>query len=251
MKLDKGIAIVITALIMSMTAIWAVRYQSPLQQEKSLTVEGYGEVKLIPDTLNLNLEITATGSTTQQAQTKMIEMLLGVKEILSGQQIPPQQIKTLNMQVWPDSYWNDGEEKIRRYEASQNLLVQIKGENFQELGATIIAQLPDSGNILLQGVTFSIEDHSAGVQQAREKAFEDAKNQAEHLAKLSGRSLGKVLSITDTNDYNHYDSYPRYTSKSMNYIAAERADAEMVASELVSAGEQEKSHNLSVTFALE
>lgn len=111
--------------------------------------------------------------------------------------------------------------------------------------------MPDSGNIILQDMTFSREDHVAGTNQAREKAFENAKKQAEHLAKLSDRKLGKVLSITDITSNDYYDSYPRYTSKSMNYIAAESADAEIVASELVSAGEEKKSHNLSVTFALE
>jgi uncharacterized protein YggE len=50
----------------------------------------------------------------------------------------------------------------------------------------------------INNVSFSIEDESSARDQAREAAWSDAVARAEHLARLSGRSLGDVVSIVET-----------------------------------------------------
>jgi uncharacterized protein YggE len=46
-------------------------------------------------------------------------------------------------------------------------------------------------------VNYSIAHDSQLVKDARARAFEDAKNRAQQYARLSGLSLGKVLSISE------------------------------------------------------
>jgi uncharacterized protein len=46
-------------------------------------------------------------------------------------------------------------------------------------------------------VSYSIEDDSQLVKDARARAFQDAKNRAEQYAQLSGLTLGKVISISE------------------------------------------------------
>ena len=49
----------------------------------------------------------------------------------------------------------------------------------------------------IDSVSYSIEDDSALVSDARARAFNDARSRAEQYAELSGLSLGTVLSISE------------------------------------------------------
>ena len=50
----------------------------------------------------------------------------------------------------------------------------------------------------INSIAYSIEDDSQLVRDARERAFEDAKDRAAQYAELSGLSLGKVISISES-----------------------------------------------------
>ena len=54
----------------------------------------------------------------------------------------------------------------------------------------------------INSVTYSIQDDSQMVSDARAKAFEDARNRAQQYADLSGLSLGKILSISEAPEAN-------------------------------------------------
>lgn len=47
-------------------------------------------------------------------------------------------------------------------------------------------------------MSYSIEDDSALMRDARARAFNDAKDRAEQYARLSGLRLGSVISIAET-----------------------------------------------------
>lgn len=49
----------------------------------------------------------------------------------------------------------------------------------------------------INGVSYSIEDDSALVRDARERAFHDARDRAEQYAQLSGLRLGQVIAISE------------------------------------------------------
>ena len=61
--------------------------------------------------------------------------------------------------------------------------------------AIIVATGGDATRI--NSVSYSIEDDSQLVKDARARAFQDAKNRAEQYAQLSGLTLGKVISISE------------------------------------------------------
>ena len=50
----------------------------------------------------------------------------------------------------------------------------------------------------INSVNYSIEDDSQLVKDARARAFKDAKDRAEQYAQLSGLTLGKVISISES-----------------------------------------------------
>ena len=52
----------------------------------------------------------------------------------------------------------------------------------------------------INSVSYSINDDSQLVKDARARAFNDAKDRAQQYADLSGLALGKVLSISEATD---------------------------------------------------
>jgi len=77
--------------------------------------------------------------------------------------------------------------------------VTVETKDLTGFGALLNAAVGAIGNSLtLHGLQFDIEDKSALLAQARELAFQEAKEKAAHLAALSGYSLGSVTAISET-----------------------------------------------------
>lgn len=247
MKTMDRLIILLVGILACGTYVWSVKYQPTPQDSETISVQGEGKAKIAPDTLNLSLSITETGATTRQAQQNMADKLLAVKELLSGYNIPDEKIKTENLNVSPEYDWKDGERRLLRQQANQTLNIEISGEGFEAQGSKIISMLPKAGDIRVNSSDFRVSDLNAGVDQARENAFENAKIKAEHLAKLSGKKLGRVLSITD--GVANTDQYPVYSRNMMMKSAEDALPIENDA--LLSAGEQERSHTLHVVFQLD
>jgi uncharacterized protein YggE len=82
------------------------------------------------------------------------------------------------------------------YDVYETVAVTLR--NLADAGATISDAAAAGGDATrINGVTFTIEDQSALLAQARDAAFADAKAKAEQYAKLAGRSLGRVSVITE------------------------------------------------------
>lgn len=250
MKLDKGLAIVIVALLACGTFIRNTQYTPNLESEKTLEVSGEGKITLIPDTLILSVTVTETGSTTELAQKKMNTTLSWLQNLFSNHNIPANQIKTRNLEVYPEYEYDikTETEKFYAYLATQELQIKLTGDKFEEIGSKLIAELPSAWNVEIEDTIFSISDEKANIFEAREKAFEDAKANAEHLAKLANRKLGKVISISNEERYENYDNYT-YESYSTKAFMTASSEAEEYKT-YISAGEEEKTYRLYVTFEL-
>lgn len=83
------------------------------------------------------------------------------------------------------------------YRASHT--ISIETGDLTGFGELLNAAVDAAGNSLtLHGLQFDIEDKSALLVQARELAFQQAKEKATHLATLAGFSLGAVSAISET-----------------------------------------------------
>jgi len=88
---------------------------------------------------------------------------------------------------------------ITGYRADNSIAVKIQPPGAaSHVLAIIVATGGDATRI--NSVSYSIEDDSQLVKDARARAFQDAKNRAEQYAQLSGLTLGKVISISEASD---------------------------------------------------
>ena len=85
---------------------------------------------------------------------------------------------------------------ITGYRAGNSIGVTIR--KLDAASGALTAIVDAGGNATrINSVSYSIQDDSKLVSDARARAFEDAKNRAEQYAKLSGLSLGKIISISE------------------------------------------------------
>jgi hypothetical protein len=85
---------------------------------------------------------------------------------------------------------------ITGYQASNSITVKIRNLNSASQALALIVSTGGDAT-RINSVSYSIDDDSQLVKDARTRAFEDAKDRAEQYAQLAGLSLGKVISISE------------------------------------------------------
>lgn len=160
---------------------------------RQVTVVGSGQVQGVPDTLNADVAIEVVAPDVTAAMNQTNERQQAVIDALTGSGIDSKDISTTGVSLQPQYGDNSA---ITGYRAGNSIEVKIR--KLDTASGALTAIVDAGGNATrINSVSFSIEDDSKLVDDARAQAFEDAKNRAQQYAKLSGLSLGKVISISE------------------------------------------------------
>ena len=163
---------------------------------RQVTVIGEGKVEGTPDTLTVSFSIAATAPDAIGASNQTSGRANAVTDALTGQGIDRKDISTTTVTLQPQ-YGGPDNTAIVGYQSSNSITVKVrKIENGPQVLGVITTTGGDATRI--NSVTYSIEDDSQLVKDARGRAFDDAKSRAQQYAELSGLDLGKVLSISET-----------------------------------------------------
>ena len=162
---------------------------------RQVTVIGEGKVDGTPDTLTISLSIAATAPDAIGASNQTSSRANAVTDALVGQGIDRKDISTTTVTLQPQ-YGSNGT-SIVGYQSSNSIDVKVRKI---DTGPQVLAAVTTTGGdaTRINSVTYSIEDDSQLVKDARSRAFDDAKSRAQQYAELSGLSLEKVLSISET-----------------------------------------------------
>ncbi len=168
---------------------------APGSDSRQVTVVGSGQVQGTPDTLTVNasMEFLAPDATGAMNQTN--ERQKAVIDALVGAGIDRKDIATTAADLQPQ-YGSDST-TIAAYRATNAITVTIRdlGKASNAIGLIVST----GGNATrINSISYSIEDDSQLVRDARARAFEDAKDRAAQYAQLSGLALGKVISISES-----------------------------------------------------
>jgi hypothetical protein len=160
---------------------------------RQVTVVGSGEVKGVPDTLTADVSIVSVAPDVTTAMNQTNDRQKAVLAALGGGGIDAKDISTTQVSLQPQYGDNS---TITGYRASNSIQVKIrKLDSASQVLASIVKAGGDATR--LNSVSYSIEDDSKLVSDARARAFNDAKDRAQQYAQLSGLSLGKILSISE------------------------------------------------------
>lgn len=173
-----------------------------------LSVVGEGKVEATQDTIYVDLGISVTNvSTAEDAQNKIDEVNNKIIAALKSLGVDKIDIKTSNYNITPAySYLPNTENKISGYNGNAMVNVKLKDT---KLATQVISRATEAGANQVTGTRFVVDKPEKYREEARNKAIENAKQQATKLAKELGISLGKVVNIVESSANQPYPVYER------------------------------------------
>ncbi len=162
-----------------------------------ITVTGIGRSAVAPDLMSVDLGISVLAASVAEGRALATERAQALVAALVERGVANDDIQTVRYSIHPEYDHGDGKQRLRGYRVGNELQVALR-----ELGSAgeVLDHAADAGGdeVTISNVSFSVEDQTALRDQAREAAWNDARSRAEHLARLSGRTLGEVVDIVET-----------------------------------------------------
>jgi uncharacterized protein YggE len=147
--------------------------------------------------VNLMMGVEVTNRSLAQAQADAANRMNAVIGKLKSLGIAESDIKTVSYTVSPqyDYPQNGGAPVLRGFQVSN--LVSVKIKDVGRAGEIIDAVIGE-GATNIQGLSFALDNPQAARDQARDQAMQDARRKAEQLATLAGVSVGRPVSISES-----------------------------------------------------
>lgn len=160
-----------------------------------ITVNGVGTAYGAPDTAVLDLGVNLFNADVSAGMADVDQRMQAIRQALVEAGVEESDIRTTGLSVWREQQYDpQGNPTTERYNIWHNYNVTVRDP--EQVGAVINAAVAAGANNI-GGVTFTIADPSALERQAREEAIADARARAEHLAELTGVTLGEPVAITE------------------------------------------------------
>ena len=173
--------------------------------EHSISVQWNWEVYVTPDTMIISLRVEETAPTTSEAQKNTNEKIDKIKEIIKQYNIDSTDVKTTNINVYEQFDRKDTWRTSLWYTSSHSLEIKIKKANVENewIGSNIIAQISEIGGVLINNISYDIEDKAPFYAEARKLAMEKAHQKASDLANFWNVKLWDPISITENRSYDY------------------------------------------------
>jgi uncharacterized protein YggE len=161
----------------------------------TVTTSGEGKALVAPDQAEMSFGVAAEGANAKtvfaDASKKADKIIAALKK--AG--VAAEDIQTSGVNLSPQWEYRNGDSIPKGYSASIDVRATIK--EIANTGDVITAAV-DAGAKNIGGPSFTLSEKSGSRIQAIEKAVADARARAEAMAKAAGKSVGEVLSISET-----------------------------------------------------
>ena len=155
---------------------------------------------VVPDEAIINLGIEKSGSNLRATQEEVNKTLNSLTEGLGSLGVKKEDIKTTNYSIFPEyDYFQSGSARITGYRVTTNLEVKIR--QIDKAG-DVLERSTAFGVNSVGGVQFSVNEERQKelLKEARKKAITQAKEKAQSLAAAAGITLGRVISISESQE---------------------------------------------------
>ncbi len=165
----------------------------PQQVVQGISVVGAGTVLAQPDVVRVTLGVDVTDPSLANAQAEAARRMDAVVAKLKADGIADTDIRTVSYNVNPQ--YEPQTNQLRGYQV-QNM-VEVRSSNVPGLGS-LLDDVVSSGATRVMGINFEASDPESLKNQARDQAMANALSKAQQLAKDSNVSLGRPVSIDES-----------------------------------------------------
>jgi uncharacterized protein YggE len=167
-------------------------------RDNQFSVTGDGKVDVVPDTAYVDAGITVDNlKTADEAQGKMTEVNNAIINAVKQLGIKKEDIKTSQYSVNPAYSYDNGQNKITGYNGDATVTIKVSDT---KMAPQVIEAVTKAGATNVGAARFEIGDPSKYREEARNKAIENGKEQAQKLAKQLGIRLGSVTNVYENTD---------------------------------------------------
>ncbi|MGA9510574.1 MAG: SIMPL domain-containing protein [Candidatus Sulfotelmatobacter sp.] len=158
-------------------------------QPNSVYVGADGKFESAPDTAVIQFNISVQEDTSQAAYQHASKDVEQVREVLRANGIEPKAATIGFFSVQPMYDWKNARQKVVGYRVTTDVTLKLK--DFSKIGP-ITQQLADANVSERQALSYTLENVDEAKNKAVEDAYRRARNSAETLARASGRGLGEL-----------------------------------------------------------
>lgn len=221
-----GLMAILVVSLLSACAPTATNAQNPYPRQ--LNASGQGKVYIVPDLayiyIGVRVQTTSLSDSLNQSNQKAAEIASQLKEL----GVDAQDIQTSAFNVYPQqNYDQNGQPTETDYVVENTVNVTLRDLN--KLGQVLDAVVRSGANSI-NGISFDVADRATAEAQARELAIKDAQASAAEIAKISGVSLGDLISV---NVYNSSSPATVYEGKGGGAMSATSGQVPVAAGQLL------------------
>lgn len=174
-----------------MSATLALPALAQEQLMRTLTVTGQGE-EMIPATLaQVSLGVEAQGETAEAVQQQVAQRAEAVVRLLRSRNV--QKLETTGINLSPVYNYNDGEQRLVGYTASNIVRFQVEAER----AGDILDDAVQAGATRIDSLSFIATNDAIATarQQALREATQDAQQQADAVLSSLGLTRQEIVGI--------------------------------------------------------
>jgi len=202
----------------SLLVVGVARAEGPLP--RLVSVSGEGEVKAQPDMAYVTLGVEARKPTLAAARAEVIAAIDRLLALTRDLKIDPKYVDSTQLQVRPEYSWNEKDSKqvLQGYFVSRQVDVELR--DLERLGP-LLERAVSAGANQVGGARLDSSKRKELEREALTRAVEDARLDADTLARAAGVKLGPVQSLSASTSM---PFQPKYMERGM-VAAAPMADA--------------------------
>lgn len=183
----------------------------------TVTATGQGEESAVPDEAEMNFGAVAKDEKADAALKQASETADAIIKAVKNEGVKAEDIQTQNLSVYPEYREPTESQSLEITGYTANVSVKVTIRDIEKIG-DIISAASDAGANEISGPSFTLSDESPARDKAIEKAIDDAKHRAEVMAKAAGKSVGTIISVSETGV-----NIPVYYGDAREYDVAEAA----------------------------
>jgi uncharacterized protein len=247
---------VVLALVIAFLALKAValvkEINYPNPPSNTISVSGTGEATSVPDIATFSFTVSKDSKNVADAQKSVNDKIADILPALKDMGIEDKDIKTTDYNVYPkykyesavctSGYCPPGRQIADGYTVSQSVTVKVRKT---EDAGKALGLVGEKGATNISGLSLTLDDPNAPMNEARLKAIENAKSKADILAKSLGVRIVRVTSYFENGGVQPMYAYDKVA---MGMGGAE--PAMQSASPVVPTGQNTVTSNVTVVFEI-
>ena len=164
----------------------------------SVAFSAVGSASITPDGIKLSGSANTLARTSSAGLSEVAKVGESIRQVLAANNVDSKNISSANLSIYPEySYTPTGSRNLLGYRVSQGYEVVL--EDGKSAGAVIDQLIRATGDkFQINSISSFITDQEGVVKIARADAIAKAKIKAQDYAQLTGKKLGKILSINES-----------------------------------------------------